>query len=36
MVTLFMCFDKNDTFFVIFKLFDVFELCDKIKQDLIK
>ena len=35
-VTQFWCFGKNDTFFVIFKLCDVFVLCDKIKQDLIK
>ena len=35
-VTHFWFFGKNDTFFVIFKLCDAFELCDKIKQDLIK
>ena len=35
-VSHFWCFGKNDTFFVIFKLCDVLELCDKIKQDLIK
>ena len=33
MVTKFWCFDNNDTFFTNFKRFDVFELCDKIKQD---
>ena len=32
-VSHFWCFGTNDTFFVIFKLCDEFELCDKIKQD---
>ena len=33
MVTHFWCFEKNETFFMNFKLLDVFELCDEIKED---